>query len=103
MWQQKNWELNRGARAAQVRRRACKSEQCAGFASVLIKEKRLQTFFDFGLSAAGGRRQRTKTAWKERTGSPREERFNSPQPLKLQIFNIILISKTICSGKIIGS
>ena len=59
MWQQNNWELNRGARAAQVRRRACKSEQCAtiakrevpraGFTSVLIKEKRLQTFFNFGL------------------------------------------------------
>ena len=57
MWQQNNWELNRGARAAQVRRRACKSEQCAGFTSVLIKEKRLQTFFQ--LQTFGGRRPPT--------------------------------------------
>ena len=77
MQQQNNWELNREVRAAQGRGRACRSEQCTGFTSVLIKEKRLQTFFQ--LRTFGGRRPPTARG----DGVERADRMSARGTLQL--------------------
>ena len=70
--------MNHEASAEQVRGRAHKPEQCAGFMSVLINEKRISVFHLTTFRRQGCRRKRAQASRRGRIGSTYPKGFKSP-------------------------